>query len=508
MKNSTYEKIAKLLPAVRISISLVLLTASILLFADVMGYIPNQTKSTLEARKNISEALAIQFSTLTSHRDEKKISHILDRLVKRNDDIVSAGVRDPFGKLVFKAGDHVINWNTENSGPSTTTQVIVPIFKGHEKWRIVEIAFKPIPSAMGFGILSRSTGVLIGFVTIAGFFGYLFVIRRTLRELDPSAVIPERVNAAFNTLEEGVLILDEKEQIVLANTAFAENLERTTESLMGQTASELKWNFTSTKIEEKPYPWLETLSKGESQIGVTLELEVPSGETRVFTVNCAPILDSKGKPRGVLVTFDDVTELVEKNDELHQMVDKLEVSQTKVQQQNKELHYLATKDPLTGCLNHRAFDGIFGTLFDVAKTGNSDLTCLMVDIDQFKLVNDTYDHAICDEVIKLLANILHENTRNEDAVGRYGGEEFCIVLPGLDLEAAELVAETIRLRVEEDSANNSYPGPRMTTSLGVASIRDCAKDPSELNNQADKALYVAKESGGNRVIKWDQDQIE
>lgn len=505
--NNTRQYIAKLLPAMRISIGLVLLTVSILLVADVMGYIPNQSKSTLETRKKISEALAIQFSTLTSHRDEKKISHTLDMLVKRNEEIVSAGVRDPSGRLVFQAGDHVKNWSTENSERSTATQVIVPIFKGHEKWRTVEITFRPVPSAMGYGVLSRSTFVLIGFVTIAGFFGYLFIIRRTLRELDPSAVIPERVNAAFNTLEEGVLILDEKEQIVLANTAFAESLERTTESFLGQKASELNWTFTSTKIEEKPYPWLETLNKGESQIGISLELEVPSGKTLVFTVNSAPIPDSKGKPRGVLVTFDDVTELAEKNDELHQMVDKLEVSQAEVQRQNKELHYLATKDPLTGCLNRRAFNEKFDEAFEKATNSGDELSCIMADIDHFKAVNDNYGHGVGDEVIKLLADILHANAREQDFVGRYGGEEFCVVFPNMTIDETAEVGERIRVATKQESGEKFAAGPRVTLSVGVASLCYQAADPSELNHQADRALYVAKESGRNRVIKWDAEQI-
>lgn len=507
MENSTRQKIAKLLPAMRISIGLVLLTVSILLVADLMGYIPNQSESELVARKKISEALAIQFSTLASYQDEKKIGKTLEMLIKRDDFIVSAGIRDSQGDLEFQAGNHAHHWNADNSERSTATQVHVPIFKGRKKWGTVEIVFKTVAEETGFGFLSRSTFWLIGFVTVMGFFGYLFVIRRTLRELDPSAVIPERVNAAFNTLEEGVLILDEKEHIVLANTAFAENLQRSCESLIGVKASELEWISKSPKIEQIPFPWLQTLDKGDSQIGVSLKLKVQSGEKRVFTVNSAPILSNKGKPRGALVTFDDVTELAQKNDQLHKMVNKLEVTQAEVQRQNKELHCLATKDPLTGCLNRRAFNELFDEAFSKAKASQSELSCFMTDIDHFKSVNDTYGHGVGDEVIKLLADILHEHAGENDFVGRYGGEEFCVVFPGFTIEQAAEVAERVRVAAKEQSAQKFSAGPRITVSLGVASLRYDAKDPSGLNNQADRALYVAKESGRNRVIKWDAEQI-
>ena len=121
---------------------------------------------------------------------------------------------------------------------------------------------------------------------------------RTLRQLDPTAVIPDRVNSAFNTLAEGLLILDEKAQIVLANTVFAELIGQSPESLVGFRASELNWRDSSKLQDEADYPWSQTLEKNESYVGYTLSLETPSGDIRVLAVNSAPISDNKGKPRG------------------------------------------------------------------------------------------------------------------------------------------------------------------------------------------------------------------
>ena len=142
-------------------------------------------------------------------------------------------------------------------------------------------------------------------------------------------------------------------------------------------------------------------------------------------------------------------------------------------------------------------------MFNQALEERLELACIMVDIDHFKKVNDNFGHATGDEVIKMLADILRSSTRGDDLVGRYGGEEFCLVLPGMTDKVAMKVAERIRLRVKTESERQFNSGPRITASLGVATILDGPESPEDLNNKADEALYLAKESGRNRVITAD-----
>ena len=196
--------------AMRISLGLALLTTSILLVADLFGIIPNESKAALDARKKVSEALAIHFTILATTKDVRKMSFSLKKLVERDDDILSAGLCTTKGTLLYEAGDHSQKWTKENSSKSTTTQMIVPIFRGKKAWGTAEILFRPLSQGIGQMIFSRSTLSLALFVAILSFLGFLIIILKTLRQLDPSAVIPERVNSAFNTLAEGVLILDEK----------------------------------------------------------------------------------------------------------------------------------------------------------------------------------------------------------------------------------------------------------------------------------------------------------
>ncbi|WP_310736278.1 tetratricopeptide repeat-containing diguanylate cyclase [Pseudoalteromonas sp. SR44-2] len=165
---------------------------------------------------------------------------------------------------------------------------------------------------------------------------------------------------------------------------------------------------------------------------------------------------------------------------------------------NEELDYLAARDPLTNCYNRRI-------LFEVMNRDFLDLPqieeycILMVDIDHFKSVNDTYGHSIGDTVLCGVAELLQANIRKSDSVARFGGEEFCIILPNTTQEQAIRIAEAIRIKVEKAT----FDDIPVTCGFGVSSIKFKARTPSELIEQADLALYEAKSLGRNQVALWD-----
>ncbi len=503
--NSLKKSLGTLFPAMRLSFALVLLTVSILLTAELLNFTPKENKFLIDSRTKISESLAIQVSMLIKDKSVKKIQNLISYIVKRNPDILSAGIRLSSGDLIFQTSNHSRLWDDYNNKNSTTSHVLVPIIEDKHLWGNVELRFKALKGETFLSFFKLPIFKLIIFVSIIGFFVYLVFMLRTLRQLDPTSVIPERVNAAFDSFTEGVIIIDEKQQILLANKSFCDKIEVPDNSLMGTKVSEFKWKNSSEQRKDSLLAWERVLKSGKKVIGEQLIFEKSKDKLIKFAINASPILGDKKKIHGVMITLDDISLLEQHNKELKTVVSRLHKSQYKIKQQNKELAYLATRDSLTGCLNRRSFSEQFDKLFEQALTHNKELSCIMVDIDHFKLVNDNYGHATGDLIIKLLAEILKSSTRKDDLVARYGGEEFCMVLPGMPIDVAYNIAEQIRYKVKNESARRYVNGPRITVSLGIASIYDKPETASDLNNLADKALYVAKESGRNKVVKWQPD---
>jgi len=168
---------------------------------------------------------------------------------------------------------------------------------------------------------------------------------------------------------------------------------------------------------------------------------------------------------------------------------------------NKELAELATIDSLTQVANRRAVEQRLVHEFQRARRYKHPLTCILLDIDHFKKVNDTYGHPVGDKVLIEVAAALREATRNTDMVSRFGGEEFLVLAPETAAAAGGFVADRIRQSIEHRTSQKSDQGlPAVTASLGVASTELAVGNESELVARADQALYRAKHEGRNRVV--------
>ena len=171
----------------------------------------------------------------------------------------------------------------------------------------------------------------------------------------------------------------------------------------------------------------------------------------------------------------------------------------KMQEMKKELERLAYTDPLTSAFNRRYFlSAAKKEILRSSRYGHS-LTLLMVDIDHFKSVNDTYGHDIGDEALKITVTTILKALRSEDILGRFGGEEFIILLPETNAVGAELVAQRIRQVVSEIIINTGQKAVSFTVSVGVAEIKK-NETIEEMQKRADEALYKAKENGRNCVV--------
>ena len=484
-------------PVARLSLGLVALTGTILLGLDFVGFLPNHESVSLESRLAFSETLAAEGSAAASSRDLGPLRRSLQISVERNPELLSAGLRSAGGRLLLGAGEHRHLWSPEKKSGSSPTHVRVPLLKDGKPWAELELRFTAPEMGAAAAIWSRPVVRLLAATSVLGFLAYAFYLRRSLRHLDPSAVIPTRVQAALDVMTEGVLLLDPEERIVLANAAFAERLSRLPESLLGLRASDLGWRAPSGAPTSAP--WSETLSEGRTCTGTAVRLETDAGP-RIFMVNASPVLDGWGRPKGAIATFDDVTELSRKTQALETAIAELEKSQEEIRLQNEELEELARRDPLTGVANRRAFMELLEGLFADSRHQHKELSCLMLDIDHFKSVNDTHGHAAGDEVIRRLADALSTEVSSSDFVCRYGGEEFCVALPGATAEAAAEVGERLRKKVQSPG----FARVPITVSLGLSTLGDRAADAAGLIDQADQALYASKEAGRNRVTRWSE----
>ncbi len=172
----------------------------------------------------------------------------------------------------------------------------------------------------------------------------------------------------------------------------------------------------------------------------------------------------------------------------------------KLAEARSQLETLATTDPLTGLYNRRQIIIRFEEECGRAQRGGLGLSCIMLDVDHFKRVNDTYGHQQGDEVLKMIATQARTSLRTYDLVGRYGGEEFIALLPGTDLDTARSVAERLRLAIEGCVVLRTPTGqPHPTTvSLGLTAWR-MGDTMETLVHRADEALYRAKANGRNQV---------
>jgi diguanylate cyclase (GGDEF)-like protein len=165
----------------------------------------------------------------------------------------------------------------------------------------------------------------------------------------------------------------------------------------------------------------------------------------------------------------------------------------------EEVERLAITDSLTGLYNHRHLFELAGREFQRARRYQLPLSVMMVDIDEFKRVNDTHGHAAGDQILQGVAECCRRELREVDVIGRYGGDEFVALLPETGLPAACQVAERLRKSIAEKTLDTKAGRISVTVSLGIAALGDEHLTPDSLLDRADQALYVAKRNGRNRV---------
>jgi len=490
-------------PTLWLSFALVSVTLAVALIAYVLGLMPDGHKAELNSRAKVAESLAIQMAGAANRNDTTTLEETVRTVVERNPDVLSAAMRNNSGKIIVSSGDHDEKWVQPDDGKSTPTHVTVPLVGADGEQGRIEILFGPPSAGARYFGIPLSLILFMGFMTASGFTGYFFLLRRTLHELDPGRVIPERVQKAFDTLSEGVIILDEKERILLINSAFEEFYEDKNDTLIGTKINTLPWRMVDGSAQAGGYPWHTALREGREMREDLLSLRTRSGEIHNFNVNATIIAGDNGKAIGAIVTLKDMTSLKLSKEELQKTADQLKVTEEEIKRQKDELAYLTQYDPLTGCLNRRAYYNRLETDLDKAAELNSNVTVVMIDLDNFKTINDDFGPASGDKIISGVAEILKNACGDNHYVSRTGGDEFCMTLLGDDKSSVGTFGEAIRETILDESHNLLPGGVRITVSIGIADKPAGECNAHKIVHRANSALNAAKKRGRNNVTNWE-----
>lgn len=193
--------------------------------------------------------------------------------------------------------------------------------------------------------------------------------------------------------------------------------------------------------------------------------------------------------------------MADQHQQTHQRIVRLNAElEERVAQRTQQLRELAARDPLTGLYNRRHFNEVLERSYSEAARYDNDLSCIMLDLDDFKAVNDAFGHQVGDQLIILAASTVSRQLRGSDVAARYGGDEFVILLPQTGAQSARSLASRIVEKFTKDVAED-FPRIKASMSMGIASLQQLgAPDAESLVRSADHAMYEAKAGGKNAIV--------
>jgi PAS domain S-box-containing protein len=314
-----------LTPKTRVSFGLVGIIVSVVMLGSYLEIIPDSDALLRQSRATLAETIAIYSSGMAGEAPPERIRGDFEVLLERNPDLVSIGLRRENGDIYSETEGHGENWQKMDGEYSSKGQLRVPIQAGVQKWGQLELRFVQPPPGFWWSLWHTPLVRMVLFTGLICFVVFYFYLGRVLRQLDPSQAIPGRVRAALDTMAEGLLIVDNREQVVLANKAFSDLFGKSSTELLGLKASEFPWrDKDGSSSSEKEKPWSRALSEGEIQKDDMMWLQVDGDTMKSFKVNCSPVMGESGKYAGVLVSFDDITQLERKEVELRKSKEEAE----------------------------------------------------------------------------------------------------------------------------------------------------------------------------------------
>lgn len=316
----------------------------------------------------------------------------------------------------------------------------------------------------------------------------------------PDKNIPELFYAFSQICQSIQIVLDTKSRILIFNAAAAETTGYSQEEAMSHAPWELLFDqeYTLQAIR-----YFQDLPQQQNLLHVSLPIRCKNGETRHIKWRIHSYRAKEDEPRYIIVNGLDITaEINLKNTDI-QRFEMLQEELFELQKQNRILQKFSYFDHLTGIYNRRFFDDTLHKTIKEKRHRHTPVSLLMCDVDFFKEYNDTYGHVAGDAVLKKIAQILNEYTRDSDIAARYGGEEFALIFPMTNEQEARNLAKRIQHTIAQAGIlHGASPlSPYVTLSIGIATSKPSSlPDARSFVTLADRQLYLAKRSGRNRVV--------
>lgn len=331
---------------------------------------------------------------------------------------------------------------------------------------------------------------------------HVLVALRDMRHHAHATQQLRNLSVAIDAAASGVMMTDRRGVIVSANPAACRMTGYSVDELVGKPTSLLKSGRHPPEFYDAL--WKTVLS------GVTWQGDIinrrKDGTEYHEEQTIAPVKDAAGQVTHFIAIKQDVTERVHATAALNDARDELTRRVAEVETLHAQLREAAIRDPLTGLFNRRYLDETLPRELARAERSGLPLAVVMLDIDHFKVINDTYGHPVGDAALTALGLLLMQRSRASDVVCRFGGEEFVLVLPGATLEQAARCAEALRREAEETTVPVGEREVRFSFSAGVAQAGE-RESAARLVARADQALYAAKNAGRNRVVPPPSEQV-
>jgi diguanylate cyclase (GGDEF)-like protein/PAS domain S-box-containing protein len=282
-------------------------------------------------------------------------------------------------------------------------------------------------------------------------------------------IIPVARDSLIEKMADGILVIDSRNRIVDMNPA-------------AQVLLNINKDALGSPVEEAIRKWPQYQKDSSNFKKEQIEIELGRKSKKYVDMQVTPITDGKGKGLGRLIILHDIT---------------------KLKQIQSELHLLVNNDSLTGAISRGHFMDLAGREIQRTMRYKRKLSLVLMDMDAFKNINDSYGHAAGDQALIMLTRICTRGSRKVDIFARLGGEEFALLLPETPQQTAADLAERLRALVETTSLRSDSAKFNVTASMGVAEFGSRENDSLDrLLHRADKALYAAKAGGRNRVVIW------